>query len=132
MAVQQDANSTSPGFQTDVSSILDTSLTIGNGSNRLLIYVLGFGWSTYSEPTGISGLIGVGFSGSTGVGPVNITGLLEGDKLLWLQSPNYNSNLQSASSQYFEIEVSADNQLQQLINADLTDWTFNAVFSRGV
>src|SRR5882672_1400710 len=53
MAVDLDATSFG-GLNNNVSSFTDTSLTIGTGINRALVYSLNFGWSTYSQPTGIS------------------------------------------------------------------------------
>ncbi len=53
MTATFDASSTGI-YQTNSSSITDNSLTIGSGSNRALVYAIGFGWSTYSQPTGIS------------------------------------------------------------------------------
>src|ERR1700719_1791975 len=54
MAVGFDATSDAEFSGTNISSFTDNSFTIGTGSNRAMVYGLNFGWSTYTQPTGIS------------------------------------------------------------------------------
>src|SRR5260221_11030969 len=55
MAVAFDAKSTSSVFVgPGVTSFTDGSVTVGNAANRVLVYNVNFGWSTFSQPTNIS------------------------------------------------------------------------------
>lgn len=73
-----------------------------------------------------------GHSGSGG-GAVSVPGLKVGDRLIWLQSDSYLSGtVQMNSANYFEIIITVDDQIQQVAGSDLSTWTFNAIFIRGI
>ncbi|SRR5258706_2899023 len=75
------------------------------------------------------------FNGHSGIGggAISVSGLRVGDKLIWLQSNQFSGgNEQFNSAGYFEIIISVNDQIQQLVTPDLSSWAFNAIFIRGV
>ena len=72
------------------------------------------------------------FGGRNGAGSISVPGLKVGDKLIWLQSSSYQGGtVQMNTADYFEIKISVNDQIQQLITSDLSTWILNAILIRG-
>ncbi len=80
-------------------------------------------------------ILGAAFNGHSGPGGglVSVPGLVVGDKLIWLQSDQYlGGTVQMNSADYFEVIISANDQIRQIVTVDLSAWTFKAIFIRGI
>lgn len=75
-------------------------------------------------------LITATFTGNNGIGAISVTGLEVGDKLIYLRSPTYLSDVNLSGSSVMEAYVTVADEIQQIVATDHSGHTFDAVFVR--